>query len=57
MCMNVTDSQADEARGVDLARNMYLPLADKLIEKYFKEHIVEVEAGTQLLASTSTLVD
>lgn len=40
--------QADEPGNVELAKAMYLPLADKLIGKYFKDVTVEAEAEVRL---------
>ena len=40
--------QAHEAKETDsagLVANMYLPLAEKLMEKYFSENTVDAEAG------------
>ena len=38
--------QAHEAKEVDVVQNMYLPLAEKLMEKYFTENDIDAEAGT-----------
>lgn len=47
MLVSPTLFQADDSPG--LANNMFLPLAYKLIDKYFKENNIEAEAGKMII--------
>ena len=43
--LNVSPVQAQESKDKRVVANMYLPLAERLIEKYVQEKKVDGEAG------------